>query len=370
MKTKLRSILFFALTLTLLSSAAYAASEIDTSAALLAERGILEGDQTGNLNLGKSLTRAELAVILTRLDFTDSPGGLSKWREWGLAHFADPQNRYNSFTDVPNWALPYVEYCYQRGLMKGVGDNSFDPQSEVNPKMACTVILRHCNAAETDWDYETSLAKAQSLGIAPYEGMSGSVILRGAMAVIIRRGMDYESGHPAASETPAASKSPAVSETPAASGVSGVTVPSPQLTPPSGSAECAMTISEMKEEIVRLTNEERLKAGLQALQILPELMDCAGLKAQDFIDNHYYAHVSPLYGTASEMIFRFVPEAGTAAENITGWSKTPEEAFESWMTSTKGHREIILTARLTHIGVGIAAGADGGYWWVAQYVKL
>jgi uncharacterized protein YkwD len=70
------------------------------------------------------------------------------------------------------------------------------------------------------------------------------------------------------------------------------------------------------------------------------------------------------------MIFARIPNAGTAAENIAGWSKTPAEAFGSWVNSTKGHKETIMTARLTHIGVGIVEGADGGYWWVQQFVKL
>jgi uncharacterized protein YkwD len=131
-----------------------------------------------------------------------------------------------------------------------------------------------------------------------------------------------------------------------------------------------MSIGEMKAEIVRLTNEERAKAGLPALEILPELMDCAQAKADDMKDSHYYGHKSPVYGTADEMIFRFVPQAGTAVENIAAWAATPQEAFASWMGSSKGHCETILTARLTHIGVGIASGADGGYWWVQQFVRL
>jgi len=375
MKTTISFIICLMLSLTIASSAAYASSEIDASAQRLAQLGIIEGDQNGSLNLEKSLTRAELAVILTRLDFSDAPGGLAEWREWGAAHFSEQENRYNKFTDVPNWALPYVEYCYQRGLMKGVGDGKFDPQGQVSPQMACTVALRYCGVAETDWDYQTSVTKAQNIGLVPIEGVNGGVILRGVMVDIIRRALDYGSNNRAPNVAEALQNVPS----------SLVASPQPQKPSPATSVEQepssatlineqepspVLSIDEMKAEIVRLTNAERAKIGLPALEVLPELMECAQAKAADMKNSNYYGHNSPVYGTADEMIFRFVPQAATAAENIAAWGATPQEAFTSWMDSSKGHRETILTARLTHIGIGIAYGADGGYWWVQQFVRL
>jgi uncharacterized protein YkwD len=349
MKHKLHVITGFILAIAILASAlgaaALAANETDTAAAYLVEHGIFEGDENGNLNLDKSLTRAELAAILTRLDFAATPGGLAEWRDWGAAHFSDPENRYNKFTDIPNWAMPYVEYCYQRGLMKGVAETNFDAQGKVNPRMACTVILRYCGVAETDWEYNSSVEKARIVGLAPGAGLDGDVIPRGTMAVILYRGINYAESGTVPGDTPTATPSP-----------------SPQVTP-------AMTIDEMKAEIVRLTNEARAQSGLNPLEDLPELTDCAQAKAQDFIDNHYYGHNSPKYGTPGEMIISFVPNAKSYAENIASWTKTPENVIVGLMDSPE-HKANILTAKLTHIGVGIVEGADGGYWWVQHFVRL
>lgn len=355
MKRTLSLVLSLALTFALLgSTAALAASEVDTAAAYLVEHGIFVGDENGNLNLDQSLTRAELAVILTRLDYLSTPGGLEEWIDWGKEHFSDPQRRCNTFTDLPTWVLPFIEYCYQRGLMVGVGDNRFDPQGKVNPQMAATVMLRFCGIRETDWNYQTSVEKARNIGIAPSDGMDGARVLRGTMAVMIYRGIQY-------TETGTVPDEP-VKPAPD-------TTSPPQVTPPA-SETSAQTLNEMKAEIVRLTNEARAEAGLSPLEVLPELMQCAQDKAQDMVDNHYYGHNSPKYGAAEDMIFSYIPNAATAAENIAAWNATPEAAFQSWMDSTKGHREIILTARLTHIGVGIVEGADGGYWWVQHFVKI
>jgi uncharacterized protein YkwD len=335
---------------------AYAAGETDDAAAYLAELGIYQGDENGNLNLGAPLTRAELAAILTRLDYianSASPEeGLAEWRDWGEAHFADPANRCNKFTDVPDWALPYVEYCYERGLVKGVTETSFGPRTAVSPRMVCTVMLRFLGIAETDWDYGTSIDKAQTLGLLPGADIDGETITRGTMAVVIRRGLEYEAGNAAPEVVP-------------------VVVPAPQQNEPETAAENtapAMTIDEMKAEIVRLTNEERAKAGLPALEVLPELMDCAQAKAQDMIDNHYYGHKSPRYGSAGNMIKAFVPGARTGAENLAPWTKTPAEAFQGWLDS-KEHFDHITSHKYTHIGVGIVEGTNGGYWWVQHFVK-
>ena len=67
MKWILTLLLCAALVLSLAVPALAAQSEQATAAAWLKENGILSGDQNGNLNLASGLTRAELAVILTRL---------------------------------------------------------------------------------------------------------------------------------------------------------------------------------------------------------------------------------------------------------------------------------------------------------------
>jgi hypothetical protein len=167
------------------ASSASAASDAETAAKYLAELGIYSGNENGDLMLDKSLTRAELAAILTYLEFVDSPNGLTDWTDWGFEHFSDPENRYNKFTDVPEWATPFVEYCYERSLMSGVSTTEFNSRGAVSPVMACTVILRYCAVAETDWDYTTSVAKARALGLLSGVSADGEIITRGDMAKLL-----------------------------------------------------------------------------------------------------------------------------------------------------------------------------------------
>jgi uncharacterized protein YkwD len=331
--------------------------EWDDAVRYVTEQEIYTGDDNGDLNLESGLTRAELAVILTRLEFSQPPGDITDWDAWGLARFSDPENRYNKVSDIPDWAMPYVEYCYQRGLMKGVGGDRFDPQGAVNPQMACTVILRYCRIAETDWSYDTSVEKAQVLGIAPSDGIGGNDLLRGTMAVIIHKGMTY-----ATASAPTSAESPTPAPLPSPED-------EPQDTEPKPRAESVMTIDEMKAEIVRLTNEARIEAGVPALEVHPTLMETAQAKADDWRNNHYYGHNSPSLGAPGEQIKAALPEAKSAGENIAPWRETAKEVVEGWLGS-EGHRANILATKFTHIGIGIIEGKDGGYWFSQQFVGL
>jgi uncharacterized protein YkwD len=129
------------------------------------------------------------------------------------------------------------------------------------------------------------------------------------------------------------------------------------------------TIDELKAEFIRLTNNERVKAGLPKLEVLPILMDTAQTKADDMRINKYYAHESPVYGTPGEMMKSAIPKLKSCAENLVHWRKTPQDAIASLIDSPK-HHEIILSPKYTYIGVGIFEVPSGGYWWVQHFAGL
>jgi uncharacterized protein YkwD len=145
--------------------------------------------------------------------------------------------------------------------------------------------------------------------------------------------------------------------------------PTPTTTP---SATTVMTIEEKRTEIVRLINVERENAGLNPVEALPELMDCAQTKAQDFNDNNYFAHNSPKYGTPEKMVKSFVKDAKYGGEVIASISTdVPKVIVSAWMSS-KSHSAVLLDAKQKYIGVGvISAGDSSSYYlhhWVAQFI--
>ena len=119
------------------------------------------------------------------------------------------------------------------------------------------------------------------------------------------------------------------------------------------------SVLSFEEEVVRLTNEKRAAYGLPALTINWELSRVARYKSQDMHDIGYFSHTSPTYGSPFEMMKDFGISYRAAGENIARGQTTPEMLVNAWWNSS-GHRQNMLNASYTQIGVGYVA--DGHYW--------
>ena len=111
--------------------------------------------------------------------------------------------------------------------------------------------------------------------------------------------------------------------------------------------------------MVDLTNEQRRRNGLAALQIDTQLSQVAQTKSQDMQRNGYFSHTSPTYGSPFDMMRDFGVSYRTAGENIAQGQRTPQEVVNAWMNSA-GHRQNILNGNFTHIGVGYET--SGNHW--------
>jgi uncharacterized YkwD family protein/spore coat assembly protein SafA len=119
------------------------------------------------------------------------------------------------------------------------------------------------------------------------------------------------------------------------------------------------TVTAYEKEVIRLVNEIRVKNGLSALTANWELSRVARYKSQDMVNNRYFSHTSPTYGTPFQMIKSFGLTYRSAGENIAYGQTTPQAVVNGWMNSS-GHRANILNSSYTQIGVGYVA--SGNYW--------
>lgn len=111
------------------------------------------------------------------------------------------------------------------------------------------------------------------------------------------------------------------------------------------------TLTADEQEILNLVNNARKEAGLSELKADTELMRVAKIKSQDMVDNNYFAHNSPIYGTPFEMIKNFGISYKSAGENIAG-NSTAKKAFDAWMNSS-GHKANILGSSYNYTGIGV-----------------
>src|SRR5690606_24855176 len=139
--------------------------------------------------------------------------------------------------------------------------------------------------------------------------------------------------------------------------------PTPTPTPVPGE-ETELTAEE--KQMLDLVNAARQQAGLQPLAADPELVKLARLKSRDMIENNYFSHDSPVYGSPFDMMKQFGISYRSAGENIA-CNQSVQAAHEALMNSP-GHRANILNASFTHIGIGIVDGGPCGKMFTQMFI--
>lgn len=119
-------------------------------------------------------------------------------------------------------------------------------------------------------------------------------------------------------------------------------------------------------EVFNLINEQRTKNGLTALKIDSEVQNVARIKAQDMVNNNYFSHTSPTYGSPFDMLKSFKVSYKTAGENIAGNSSN-SAAVTAWMNSS-GHKANILNSRFNYTGIGVVTGSKYGKIYVQMFI--
>ena len=119
-------------------------------------------------------------------------------------------------------------------------------------------------------------------------------------------------------------------------------------------------------ETFNLINQERNKNGLASLKIDSEVQRVARIKAQDLVDNNYFAHESPTYGTPFNMLKNFGVSYKSAGENLAGNSSN-SGAVNAWMNSS-GHRANILNSSFNYTGVAVVSSPKYGKIYVQMFI--
>ena len=133
------------------------------------------------------------------------------------------------------------------------------------------------------------------------------------------------------------------------------------------SGSTSESFSAYQKEVVDLVNIERAKAGLNPLTLDSSISNVATKKSQDMIDDNYFSHNSPTYGSPFDMLKKFGISYKTAGENIAMGQKTPKEVVNAWMNS-EGHRKNIMNPNFSKIGVGVAQKSGGSIYWTQIFV--
>lgn len=134
----------------------------------------------------------------------------------------------------------------------------------------------------------------------------------------------------------------------------------------SGNTSTTSGLTADEQEVFNLINAQRTAAGLSALKIDEELQNVARVKAKDMVDNNYFSHNSPTYGTPFNMIKNYGITYKTAGENIAG-NSTNKGAVNAWMNSS-GHKANILNSNYNYTGIGVVSSPKYGKIYVQMFI--
>jgi uncharacterized YkwD family protein len=113
-------------------------------------------------------------------------------------------------------------------------------------------------------------------------------------------------------------------------------------------------LSSTESKMLQLVNQVRESKGISALKLDTQLTDIARLKSQDIIDQEYFAHISPTYGSPIDMLKYFGVDYRGMGENLAG-DQSVEKAHAA-LVKSPGHLANILNPDFTHVGIGIRIG--------------
>lgn len=146
------------------------------AAEYLNEIGIMVGDNKGNFNPDKAVTRAEMATVICRM----------------LGETESSTANGSTFADVPagHWASGYISQAASLGIVNGYGNGNFGPGDTVTYEQAVTMIVRalgYENEAGSAGGYPDGyLSIAQSIGLLNgVNAQKGTPLDRKDVAIIV-----------------------------------------------------------------------------------------------------------------------------------------------------------------------------------------
>jgi uncharacterized protein YkwD len=129
-----------------------------------------------------------------------------------------------------------------------------------------------------------------------------------------------------------------------------------------------LAIAPVEQEVIDIINGERARQGLAPLNSDPRLTEAAAIHSIDMAGGGFFAHQGSDGSGPDERVAREGYRWRYVAENIGCGQDTPQRIVSSWLGS-QGHRDNMLSADATDIGVALATRHDSScrIFWTALF---
>lgn len=144
----------------------------------LSRLSIIAGYPDGSFGVDENITRAEVAVLAVRLSGNSN----------NVTH---TESVFKDVTD-DYWAADIIMFCKQSGIMNGVGENRFAPDSCITDEELLTLLVRLCGVDDKNYKYPDSYIHQANLReiTRDYNYKIGHVTTRGEAAILLRNSLD------------------------------------------------------------------------------------------------------------------------------------------------------------------------------------
>lgn len=159
-------------------------AEAYNAAGALYDLGLFSGtgtdaNGTPNFDLDRTPTRHEAVTMLVSL--------LGKKEEALAGTWETP------FTDVADWAKPYVGYAYANGLTSGTSDTTYSGNAPLTAAQYLTFILKALGyETGTDFQWDKSFDFSDQIGLTDSRYQSAKSFLRGDVTIVSRNALDVK----------------------------------------------------------------------------------------------------------------------------------------------------------------------------------
>ena len=133
-----------------------------------------------------------------------------------------------------------------------------------------------------------------------------------------------------------------------------------------GSSSGTVSIAAYQQEVLRLVNIERQKAGIAPLTMDNTALTAAAMKRAEELEKKF-AHTRPDGSSCVSITKEYDIKWMAFGENIAYGQCTPAEVVNAWMNS-EGHRKNILSPKFKQIGIGCVRRNGNGYNWTQVFI--
>ena len=343
--------LILVVSLSLMPTSALSVTDAADAAGKLNSLGLFLGVGTGaggsaDFALDRVSTRAEAVTMLVRLFGKEKEALNGAWT--------------TPFSDVPDWARPYVGYAYANGLTYGIDNETFGSARDVIASEYITFVLRALGyTSGVDFESDSAWVLSDELGFTDghYNTLTG-VFRRGDIAEISFDALSVR--HKDSEKTLCTSLIEAgafTEEMASAVGLGDADSAVEAAQAPMGTATPGAL--EFERAVFLLINAEREKQGVNALLWDASLAAIARAYSADMEQRGYFSHTNPDGQDLADRLYSANISYHYFGESLARGHKTPEAVVNAWMNSP-GHRNAILSSHAVYVGVGY----QSNYWTV------